>query len=229
MTTENKKFDWQKSFKINQIAEWYENNRKNANIGLIGLIVLIAGFIYYIKIYKPEQEVKAAGELFMAERYFEKDSMDKVLKGDGKYMSAVDVADEYGGTAAGNLAKFYAGRAYMSKKDFKNAIEYLEDVKFGDEIMAAMIIGLQADCYSELGEIEKAAGMYMKAGTKRKNLFTSPILLMKAGRHYDELKKWDEAVKAYKLVRDNYRESQQAQYANKYIARDMARMGKSPD
>ncbi len=71
--------------------------------------MLIAGFIYYIKIYQPGQEQEAAGQLFMAERYFEKDSMNYVLKGDGKYPSAVDVADEFGNTKAGNLAKFYAG------------------------------------------------------------------------------------------------------------------------
>lgn len=69
--------------------------------------------------YKPAQELEAAGQLFMAERYFEKDSMNQVLKGDGKYPSAVDVAEEYGNTSSGNLAKFYAGRAYMSKKNIK--------------------------------------------------------------------------------------------------------------
>lgn len=229
MTTENKKFDWQESFKINQIAKWYESNRKNANIILIALIVAIAGFIYYLKVYQPQQELAAAGELFMAERYFEKDSMNQVLKGDGKYPSAVDVADEYGNTKAGNLAKFYAGRAYMSKKDFKSALEYLEDVSFDDEIMAALIIGLQADCYSELGETAKAADMYMKAATKRENIFTSPILLMKAGQHYEVVKNYEAAVKAYKMLRDKYKEAQQAQLANKYIARAMAQLGKSPD
>lgn len=229
MTTENKKFDWQESFKINQIAKWYESNRKNANIILIALIVAIAGFIYYLKVYQPQQELAAAGQLFMAERYFEKDSMNQVLKGDGKYPSAVDVADEYGNTKAGNLAKFYAGRAYMSKKDFKSALEYLEDVSFDDEIMAAMILGLQGDCHSELGETEKAADIYYKAGTKRENLFTSPILLMKAGQHYEVAKNYEAAVKAYKLIRDKYKESQQAQFSNKFIARAMAKMGKSPD
>jgi predicted negative regulator of RcsB-dependent stress response len=229
MTTENKSFNWQESLKINQIANWYENNRKNANIILIGLIVLIAGFIYYIKIYKPSQEEEAAGQLFMSERYFEKDSMNYVLKGDGKYPSAVDVADEYGNTKAGNLAKFYAGRAYMSKKDFKNALEYLSDVSFDDEIMAALVIGLEADCHSELGETEKAADLYMKAANKRENLFTSPILLLKAGQHYESLKNYESAVKAYKMIRDKYKESPQAQLSNKYIARAMVKMGKSPD
>lgn len=229
MTTENNKKNWFDSIKLENAVQWYEKNRRNTNIALVGLLVAVGGLFYYFKSYKPALEEEAAGELFMAERFFEKDSMDKVLKGTGKYKSAVDVADEYGSTKAGNLAKFYAGRAYMSKKDFKNALSYLEDVKFDDEIMAAMIIGLRADCLSELGETEKAADMYMKAATKRENLFTSPLLLMKAGQHYDAIKKWESSVKAYKMIRDKYKESSQAQLSNKYIARAMARMGQSPD
>ncbi len=49
MTTENNKSNWQDSLKINQIATWYENHRKNANIILIALIVAVAGLIYYQK------------------------------------------------------------------------------------------------------------------------------------------------------------------------------------
>jgi len=229
MTTENKKFNWQETFKINAIANWYENNRRNANIGLVSLIVLVAGFIYYKSYYMPARENEAAGQLFMAEKYFEKDSMNQVLKGDGKYPSAIDVAEEYGNTKAGNLARFYVGRAYMSKKDFKNALEYIEKTSFDDEIMAAVVIGLKGDCQSELGEHAKAAETYMKAASTRDNLFTSPNYLMKAGLHFEETKNYESALKAYKLLKEKYKEAQQAQLADKYIARVLAAMGKSPE
>lgn len=229
MTTENKNPKWLEAFKIDEITKWYENHRKNANIGLVALIVLVAGAFYYFRYYMPQLETEAASQLFMAERYFEKDSMDKVLKGDGKYSSAPDVADEYGNTKAGNLAKYYSGRAYMSKDEFKKALEYLEDANFTDEILAAMVIGLQADCYSELGEIAKAADTYMKAAQKRENLYTSPMYLMKAGLHFEEVKKWEEAVKAYTMIKDKYKESRQSQLSMKYIARAMAHLGKTPE
>jgi len=231
MTTEtkNKSFNWQESFKINSIAEWYENNRRNANIILIGLIAVIAGAIYYVTAYMPAREVEASNQLFMAERYFERDSMNLVLKGDGKYPSAVDVADEYGNTKAGNLACYYAGKAYLVKKDFNKALDYLEKADFEDEIMAAMIIGLQADCKSELGETAVAADMYMKAAKKRENIFTSPILLMKAGIHYEEVNNYEAALKAYKLLKEKYSESRQAQLSGKYIARASVKLGKSPE
>lgn len=229
MTTENKKSNWQDTLKINQITEWYTNNRRNANAVLVGLIVLVAGFIYYQKIYKPNLEKEAAGQLFMAERYFGLDSMNQVLKGDGKFPSAIDVADEFGNTKAGNLAKFYVARAYMSKNDFKNALEYIEDCEFNDEIMAAVIIGLKGDCQSELGETAKAADTYWAAANKRENLYSAPVYLMKAGLHYEEVKNYESAVKAYKLIKEKYKESQQAQLAAKYIARAETALGKTPE
>lgn len=229
MTTENNNANWQSKLKIDQITNWYENNRRNANMVMMGLVVAIAGFIYYTKVYKPNLENEAAGQLFMAERYFGMDSMNQVLKGDGKFPSAVDVADEYGSTRAGNLAKFYAARAYMSKNDFKSALEYLEDCNFDDEIMAAVIIGLKGDCQSELGETAKAADTYMEAAKKRENLYSAPIYLMKAGLHYEEVKNYEAAVKAYKMIKDKYKESTQAQTSAKYHARAATAMGKSPE
>ncbi|MCB9252810.1 MAG: tetratricopeptide repeat protein [Flavobacteriales bacterium] len=225
MTTENNSSNSQ----LNKLTDWYNNNQRNANIVLIGLIVVVGLFLYYTKVYRPDREKEAAGQLFMAERYFGLDSMNQVLKGDGKYPSAIDVADEYGNTKAGNLAKYYAGRAYMSKNDFKNALEYLEDVKFTDEIMTAAIIGLQADCKSELGETAEAAEAYMKAASARENLQTSPMYLMKAGLHFEEVKDYENAAKAYRTLRDKFKESPQAQSSAKYLARVLTSMGQSPE
>ena len=64
---------------------------------------------------------------------------------------------------------------------------------------------------------------------KRDNIYTSPMYLMKAGVHYEEVKKWEEAVKAYTMVKEKYKESKQAQTSLKYIARAMAHLGKSPE
>ncbi len=79
MTTENKKSNWQDTFKINQIAEWYSNNRRNANVVLVGLIALVAGFIYYQKSYKPNLEKEAAG-VYIAKIYLDRPMYLKIIK-----------------------------------------------------------------------------------------------------------------------------------------------------
>ena len=44
----------------------------------------------------------------------------------------------------------------MKKGEYKKAIEALEGVDVNDTYVAAMAIGMQGDCYSELGNFKKA-------------------------------------------------------------------------
>ena len=46
--------------------------------------------------------------MFKAEEYYRMDSLQKALNGDGINWGFVRVIKEYGGTDAGNLARFYA-------------------------------------------------------------------------------------------------------------------------
>ena len=80
MTNKTENTDWQETLKIDKITAWYSENQRNANAVLIGLIVIISGFLYYQKVYRPNLEKEASGQLFMAERYFGLDSMNQVLK-----------------------------------------------------------------------------------------------------------------------------------------------------
>lgn len=208
--------DNQKGFSI---LDFYTKNQKNVQIGLGVVIALVAGFIYYSKVYMPAQEDKASAALFYTQRYFEKDSMDLVLNGDGKNLGAIDIADEYGSTKSGNLAKYYAGRAYMSKSDYKNALIYLKKTSFDDQMLAPLTVMLIGDCQVELDQFEDAASNFMKAATMRKNDFSSPIALMKAGRTFEKLNKWDKALKAYELLKKDYKDTEYGNNIDKYIYR----------
>jgi predicted negative regulator of RcsB-dependent stress response len=208
--------DNQKGFSI---LDFYTKNQKNVQIGLGVVVALVAGFIYYSKVYMPAQEDKASSALYYTQRYFEKDSMDFVLNGDGKNQGAIDIADEYGSTKSGNLAKYYAGRAYMSKGDYKNALSYLKKTSFDDQMLAPLTIMLIGDCQVELDQFEDAASSFMKAATMRKNDFSAPMALMKAGRTFEKLNKWEKALKAYELLKKEYKDTEYGNNIDKYIYR----------
>lgn len=199
--------------------DFYAKNKKNVQIGLGVVAVLVAGWIYYSKVYMPAQEEEASAALFHTQRYFEKDSMDLVLNGDGKNPGAIDIADEYGNTKSGNLAKYYAGRAYLSKGDFKNALSYFKKASFNDQMLAPLNEMLIGDCQVQLDQFEDAASSFMKAATMRKNDFSSPMALMKAGRTYEKLNKWDKALKAYELLKKDYKATELGNNIDKYIYR----------
>ena len=222
MSTEEQIID---SKGIQSISEFYEKNKKNVSIAGIALIVLAAGIWYYKSIYTPALEEEANDSFFMAERYFDMDSLDLALNGDAaNFMGMIELADEYSGTKVGERASYFAGRILLQKEKYDEALDYLEDVTMEDEIMAAQVITLQGDCLSELEKYEDAADLYMKAANHRNNSLTTPYALLKAGIAYEEAKAYDDAYEAYELIFNDYSTSKQAQNIELRMARAKAKM-----
>ena len=208
---------------VESLKDFYENNKQNINIAAIAGILLLAGVWYYYKQYKPALEIEAADSLFMAERYYSDDSLNLALNGDGINLGMIDIAYEFGSTKVGNRASYFAGRILLEQGKFQEALDHLEDASFDDEFMAAQIITLQGDCYSELGEFAKAGDYYMKAAHKRSNELTGPNALLKAGEAYEEGGSFDDAIDAYEEIQEEYNKTPEAINIEAKIARVKAR------
>mgnify|MGYP000088398523 CR=1 FL=1 len=199
---------------IDSISNFYDNNKNNITIAGIALIIVAAGIWYYTNQYKPSVVREANESSFMAMRYAQQDSLSKALNGDGMNLSLKEVADEFGSTPSGNQATYLAGRALMAEGKFDEALDYLNDASFDDEILAAMVIALKGDCQSELGNYSEAGDVYMDAANKRTNDMTTPYALMKAGVAYEEAGDLSDALSAYKRLFEDYPDSRQASNSN---------------
>jgi predicted negative regulator of RcsB-dependent stress response len=209
---------------IQSIAAFLETNKNNVLIAGIALIIVAGGIYYYNNSYTPAMETEASESLFMAERYFSQDSLDKALNGDGLNLGMKDIADEFGSTSAGSRANFFAGRILLEKGQFQEALDYLSDVSMGDEIMAAQVTTLKGDCYSEMEQYEKAGDTYMKAANMRDNNLTTPYALLKAGAAYEEAGEFDDAKSAYEKLQANYSDSRLSDRVEARIARVEAKL-----
>lgn len=209
---------------VDSIKGFYDNNKKNINLAMIVVIAITAGAWYYIRQYKPALENDAQSAYFHAERYFQMDSLDQALNGDGINAGMLEIADEFGSTKVGNMAAFYAGRIYLKKGDYENALDQFESASFEDELMSAQVITLQGDCHSELGDFVKAADLYMKAANHRSNELTTPYALSKAGAAYEEAGKLSDALEAYERLRDDYSDKRDAAQVEAKIARVKAKI-----
>lgn len=207
------------------LVNYYEQNSRSITIAAIALIVVVAGVWAYFKWYQPKQLAKQNAELFMTERYFQLDSIDLVLNGDGMNPSAVELAG--GGNVAARKASYMAGRALMDKGQFEEAIPYLKDANFDDMMVGPLAKCLLGDCYAELERYDEAAKAYMKAADKNKNDFTTPYALRKAARAFEKSGDWAKASNAYKRIKAEYPDTEFAQYIEKYIARAEAKAANS--
>ncbi|MCF8230472.1 MAG: tetratricopeptide repeat protein [Bacteroidales bacterium] len=204
---------------LSSTEQFIEQNQKIITIVVGIIVVIVLGYFGYKKFYLAPMNKEAKSEMFMAELYFQKDSLNKALLGDGNYPGFIDIADQYGSTKAGNLANYYAGIIYLKQGDFETAIDYLQDFESEDQVIGPMALGAMGDAYIELGEPEKAVNYYLKAANTHINEFVTPIFLMKAGWAYEENGNYDKALRIYKRIKKDFNRSNEARDIERYIER----------
>jgi len=211
---------------LTRSEEFIIKNQNQLIIGVLVVLAVVLGYFGYQKYIVEPKTQDAQEQMFAAQQFFEADSLDKALFGDGNHLGFVDIADEYGSTKPGNLANYYAGMSYLKKGDFDNAIEYLSKFSSDDELIAPMAQGAMGDAYLEKGDQSKAASNYLKAANMRDNNFTSPLFYFKAAQTYELMGNDEEALKNYKIVHDKYPNSKYGGTVDRYIARVETRLGK---
>ncbi len=196
-----------------------EENKNSIIAVVVGIVVVIGGYFAYSNFVAAPNEQEAKEMMFMAEQYFQQDSLNKAIYGDGVNMGFLAIEDNYGSTKAGNLASYYLGISYLRSGQYEPAIEALEDFSSDDVMLSAIALGAQGDAYMELGDKSKAASFYSKAAKANANEFTSPIYLMKAGMAYEAIGEYKDALSAYKTIKKDYNKTQEGAEVQKYIAR----------
>lgn len=204
---------------LSKTEQFIEENQKSL-MTIIGAIVgIVALFSVYQNFYIEPMEKEAQAEMYMAELYFQKDSFNLALNGDGQYLGFLDIADDYSSTNVGQLANYYAGLSYLHTADYDNAIEYLGDFSSDDIILSSLALGCIGDAYMELGDTDAALNAYADAVNNSANDFTAPRYMMKQAMIYTSNGDNNKALDLFKAIQSDYKTSREANGIEKYIAR----------
>lgn len=198
---------------------YIEENKKSLAVILGAIVLVIGGYFAWDRLYVKPLEEEARSAMFMAEKYFEKDSLNKAINGDGNYKGFKYIIQEYGVTKSANLAYYYLGIAYLNQGKFQEAIDNLKEFDSDDEILGSVAIGAIGDAQMELGKKEEAVNFYLKAAKKNDNKFTTPYYLMKAAMAYEEQNDYKNAVKIYEQIKSSYAESTEGRDVERYLSR----------
>lgn len=206
---------------------FFENNKKVFTIGVVAVLAIVGGFLGYRK-FVAEPKAKEANDLiWKAQYYFEIDSLDLAINGDGNYFGFQHLADNYGSTPSGELADLYLGVIYQQKGEWETALDYYKKADLNDDVLRVMAEGNQGDVLVELGRPDEAVSKFEKAADMVKSDFTTPMYLMKAGIVYQQKSDWKNAAKAFDRISTDYPNYPDAQQAKKYAARAKAMSGQS--
>lgn len=204
---------------LTNTEHFIEQNQRTITIALIVIVAIVGIFMGYKRFIIAPKEKEAQSQMFAAEQYFEKDSFNLALNGDGNYLGFLDIIDQYKVTKSAKLARYYSGISFLKLGKFQEAIDQLKKFNLKDDMVGPITKGAIGDAYCELGRIDDAVVYYMKAARMKPNSYVTPIYLMKAGELLEANKEFSKAVPLYKEIQKDYSESAEGRKIEKYIAR----------
>ena len=197
-------------------------DRYNKQILIVSALIIVAvgGYYLYNNFVSKPNETKAAEAIWKAEDYYRKDSVNLALNGDGANWGFLRVIDKYGGTAAGNLAYFYAGSCYIKLNENEKAVKFLNKFSTDSKPVQAKAYKLLGDAYGDLGKNSDALSNYKKAARHfTKDDVASAEYLFSAAYFADRVMKDNkEAISLYKELKEKFPKSQQAADADNFLA-----------
>ena len=204
---------------MDSIQVAYEKNKQIISLVLTSVVVLVGGYFAYTKFYKGPNEEKAFSQMAIPQMYFQADSMNLAVNGDGKNPGFAKIEKKYEGTAAGNLALYYEGMAYLKTGDFKKAIKALSDFDGKGTIVARQAYGALGMAYMESGDKAKAIDAFKKATTDKEDGLITPMYLYQLGVVYEQSGDINNAKATFLRIRDEYPRSANARDMDKELAR----------
>lgn len=209
---------------LSKTEHYIEENRKTLSLVLGAVVVIIACYLIYEKMYIGGKEKDARAQMFTAESYFRTDSLHLAIEGDGNYPGFRELTDNYGSAPSGNLSELYLGMSLLRSGKYEEAIDALESYDGKDEVITVLALVAIGDAYMEQNKTEDAISYYEKASKKNINNFTTPYTLFKLGGACEQAGKYSEAAEAYEKIKSDFPSSAEGREAEKYIARAKAKV-----
>lgn len=180
--------------------------KKQLITAIVAIVVVVGGVFAYIYGYSKPREDKAQELLgIVMQKYIMKQDFEHALKGEGKTVGLVSIADKYGSTDAGNIAKYQAGLCNYNLGKTKEAIKYLEDFDTkGDNTISAQALYTLANCYANDKQLDKAVSTFKDAAKATEIPALCAEYLLQAGLILENQKKNDEALQIYKDIKEKY-------------------------
>ncbi len=193
---------------------------RNLLYGGIGLVVVAIGAYAFLMYQKGVQSKEARDVMYKAIQYFEADSLQKALNGDGVFPGFYDIESEYSGTSEADLAKYYLGIINIKLNNLDEGVDYLQAFPKDDALLTVSAYMALGFAHEDMGDPKEAANYFEKAANSvKENEYTTPKMWLEAGRNYEAAGMPDKARQLYTQIKDKYPNSTEGITIDKYLGR----------
>lgn len=204
-------------------AYQYIDQNRTLIYGIIGAVVAVILLLVAWSWYQSRQAEQAQEHLGRILHIYERGDYRQALDGSDGRLGLTAIADDYGRSPAGNLARFYAANAHFRLGEYDEAQRYFSRFNKEDDLVGASAIEGEASIYEMRGEYRRAGDLYRRAAQHFESAASSPQYLLASGRAYEQAGDFNRAIESYQMIVDDFPDSPQAGNVDAYIARAEAR------
>ncbi len=200
--------------------DFWTRHSKTISVTFVVVILAVGGYFIYKNYVQGPKEDKAVEAMFKAEEYYRLDSFRLALNGDGQNQGLLAIISKYGGTKAGNLARFYAGSIYVKMDDNQNAVKQLEKFSTSSKPIQARAYKLLGDANADLGNHKEALSNYKKSARhfEEDEAHSAEALFLAAYLADRVMKDQKEAISLFKELKEKFPRTREGFDADNYLA-----------
>jgi tetratricopeptide (TPR) repeat protein len=204
-------------------AYQYIDQNRTLIYGIIGAIVAVILLLVAWAWYQNRQAEAAQEHLGRILNVYERGDYREALDGTDGRLGLAAIADQYGRSPSGNLARFYAADAHFQLGELDQALEYFSRFSKDEDLLGASALAGEAAVFESRGEYRRAGDQYRRAAMHFESSASSPQYLLSAGRAYEQAGEFGRATEAYEMIAERFSDSPLAGNVDAYVARAEAR------
>ncbi|MDZ7694079.1 MAG: tetratricopeptide repeat protein [Balneolaceae bacterium] len=203
---------------MEKVQVFYEEYKNSVIGGAIALLLIIGGGIGYYY-YSQSQERQAQQLMGQAETVFLQGNYQNALKGSDEDFTVgfEQIINNYGGTDAANLARYYAAVCEYNLGNTEAALQYMNEYEVPEGILGVSTLSFKGVLHTELGQHEQAAQTYAQASEWDVNDSTTPYNQLEAANAYHDAGNTAQAREYASNVVNDYPNSPQVPEAKRLL------------
>jgi tetratricopeptide (TPR) repeat protein len=191
-------------------SDWVRQNTRIVVGAGVALIALVAGFFYWHS-RQVENSEHAETMLSRVAGLYQTGEWRKAIDGDAKQRlqgeplrGLKEIANEYGSTHAGELAKLELGNAYYYLGKLDSALDAYNDASIDGPLLKAAVESGKATIFEDKGNKAEAAKLFIAAASIDKINPMNADYSLAAARNFAAAGNNDEAIKVYRKILEDY-------------------------
>jgi tetratricopeptide (TPR) repeat protein len=202
-----------------RLTSFYEQNKRVISIGITAVVVAVFALVIYMKNRSENNEkaITALGAIFES---YDAGQFQRSVDGipEKNIQGLRSIVDNYGGSAAGEIARFYLASAYAQLGRYDEALREFEDCSLSGELLSVSRLSGIGSCYEAKSMFKDAAAFFEKAATQYPKDVSAAENLNNAARDYGLAGDRERAIDLYKRIKKNYPTTAFARDADRFIA-----------